>query len=193
MTTSDTWNTNCDCVGVMEQMDCAGALGGGAYLDDCGICVAGNTGVQPNADVDLDGLQACDDNCIDLFNPAQSDYDNDGVGDACDNCVWMYNPDQADLNGNGMGDACDGSVGLMELAAETIFSLYPNPSHGEVSVRCTVPEARALRFHDAVGGLVFEAPLKQRLDLERLATGVYTVLVLNAEGRPLARTRLVRQ
>jgi len=180
-------------VGAYPQIDCAGAIGGTAFLDECGICAGGNTGIVPNADVDSDGLQACEDNCVDAFNPAQADYDGDGVGDACDNCVWVFNPDQADLNSNGLGDVCDGWVGLQEIAPAEVFSLFPNPSHGAVSVLCSVPEARSLRFHDALGALVFEAPMRQRFDLERLATGVYSVLVLDAEGRPLARTRLVIQ
>ncbi len=147
----------------------------------------------PNADVDADGSLACDDNCIDAFNPDQGDYDGDGIGDACDNCVWVYNPLQTDFNGNGVGDPCDAALGIMEMAAVEVFSISPNPTLGQVSVQCAVPGARSLRFHDALGALVFDAPVRQWLDLERLAPGVYTVLVLDAEGRPLARTRLVRE
>ena len=192
-TINDTWTADCQCVGMLAQIDCAGSINGTAFLDECGICAGGTTGIEPNADVDFDGLQACEDNCIDMFNPAQGDFDEDGIGDACDNCVWVYNPLQADADGNGVGDACDAFLGLSEVAPAEVFSLYPNPSHGAVQVRCAIPLARSLRFHDALGALVLEAPLRRSMDLERLATGVYAVLVLDAEGRPLARTRLVRQ
>ncbi len=192
-TINDSWNTDCQCSGMMAQVDCAGHINGTAFLDECGICAGGDTGIEPNADVDLDGLQVCEDNCGNMFNPAQADYDQDGVGDPCDNCVWVYNPLQADADGNSVGDACDAFTGLSEIAPVQVFSLFPNPSNGMVQVICAIPDARSMRFHDALGAIAIEAPLRQRLDLERLATGVYTVLVLDAEGRPLARTRLVRQ
>ncbi|HQW06432.1 MAG TPA: thrombospondin type 3 repeat-containing protein, partial [Flavobacteriales bacterium] len=193
LTINDSWNSNCSCVGALQLVDCAGVPGGGASMDDCGVCSGGNTGIVPNADMDLDGLLACEDNCSVAFNPNQADYDGDGVGDACDNCVWVYNPAQPDIDGNGVGDACDMLTGLMEYSASTTFSMYPNPTNGQVSVICTVPGAKWLRFHNALGALVFEAPLYRQLDLERLSMGVYMVLVLDAEGRPLAQSRLVRQ
>jgi len=63
------------------------------------VCVPG--------DADADG--ACDstDNCLGVYNPAQTDTDGDGLGDACDNCPAVYNPGQNDGDGDGIGDACD--------------------------------------------------------------------------------------
>ncbi|HMC97101.1 MAG TPA: hypothetical protein VKG92_05595, partial [Flavobacteriales bacterium] len=162
-------------------------------LDDCGVCAGGNTGVVPNADPDNDELLNCEDNCSAAFNPDQADFDGDGVGDACDNCGWLYNPDQSDANGNGVGDPCDMLTGIPEGTNDFGFLFHPNPSLGSVMVQCSVPGVRSLRFHNAVGERVFEAPLRQRLDLEALTPGVYIVLALDAEGRPLAQTRLVRQ
>ena len=193
LTINDIWTPECECVGAQALVDCAGVPGGGAMMDDCGVCCGGSTGILPNADVDTDGLIACEDNCSVAFNPGQADFDEDGVGDACDNCVWVYNPSQPDIDANGVGDACDMFTGLMELSASTAFGFHPNPSTGNVLVTCTLPGARNLRFHNALGALVFEAPMRQQLDLERLAMGIYMVLVLDAEGRPLAQTRLVRQ
>ncbi|HRO98739.1 MAG TPA: T9SS type A sorting domain-containing protein, partial [Flavobacteriales bacterium] len=94
---------------------------------------------------------------------------------------------------NGVGDVCDITTGIGENAAGHGLTFAPNPTLGEVLVQCTIPEARSLRFHDAVGALVFEAPVRQRLQLEALPSGVYIVLALDAEGRPLAQSRLVRQ
>jgi hypothetical protein len=191
--TGDTWSNDCICMGALPSVDCAGMVGGGAYLDDCGTCAGGATGVVPNADVDSDGLIACEDNCELAFNPGQADFDEDGVGDACDNCVWVYNPQQSDVDGNGIGDACDVLTGIMEVSSTSTFSLHPNPTNGNVFVTCSVEGARTVRFHNALGALVFDAPVRLQMDLQELATGVYMVLVLDAEGRPLAQTRLVRQ
>jgi hypothetical protein len=143
--------------------------------------------------MDQDGLMVCEDNCSAVFNPGQADFDEDGVGDPCDNCVWVYDPLQPDIDGNGVGDACDVLTGLMEYSSTSTFSLYPNPTNGPVIVTCAVDGARSLRFHNALGAVIFQAPVRQQLDLEQLATGVYMVIVLDATGRPLAQTRLVRQ
>jgi hypothetical protein len=64
---------------------------------------------------------------------------------------------------------------------------------GQVGVQCTIPAARTLRFHDATGRSVLITAIEERLDLERLLPGVYLVVAQDAEGRPLAQTRLVRQ
>ena len=40
----------------VRDTDCAGVSGGSAYLDDCGICVGGNTGVLPDLDKDTCGV-----------------------------------------------------------------------------------------------------------------------------------------
>ncbi|HQV75950.1 MAG TPA: hypothetical protein PLE78_10700, partial [Flavobacteriales bacterium] len=194
-TVGDVWSTNCNCSGstLPPPADCAGVAGGSAFLDDCGTCAGGSTGIVPNADVDFDDLIPCEDNCSGVWNPQQTDYDEDNIGDACDNCVWVYNPSQADEDGNGIGDACDVRVGIAELTDGSNFGFFPNPTNGNVNMVCTVAGARMLKFYNAVGALVFEAPVRKQMDLRELAMGVYTVLVLDAEGSPLAQTRLVRQ
>jgi len=49
----------------------------------------------------------CDDNCRELFNPAQPDGDMDGFGNGCDNCGGVHNPNQQDQDLDGRGDVCD--------------------------------------------------------------------------------------
>ena len=73
-------------------------------------------------DLDHDGIDDKDDNCLVVKNPDQRDSDGDGQGDACDfrtdtdgdgvadefdNCPAVKNPDQRDSDGDGQGDACD--------------------------------------------------------------------------------------
>ena len=193
-TTNDAWDANCNCVGYLDLIvDCAGVPGGSAYIDGCGTCAGGSTGLIPDLDSDADGLPDCMDNCSTTANPGQADFDGDGVGDVCDNCLWVYNPEQADTDIDGVGDACDFATGINESDMSMGLSFVPNPSLGEVAVHCASPDARTLRFHNAVGALVFEAPVRQRMQLEALSPGIYIVLALDAEGRPLAQTRFVRQ
>jgi hypothetical protein len=186
---NDSWTTDCTCAGT----DCAGVIGGTAALDGCGVCAGGNTGITADADVDGDGLAACDDICPDAYNPDQADFDNDGVGDVCDNCAWVPNSDQTDVNGNGIGDACETLNSIPESDRGLGISIYPNPARDVLNITCTDATVRFVRIVDLAGALVIEVPLSQRIDLQQVAQGSYIVIALEAEGRPLAQTRLIRQ
>ena len=190
----DTWNEQCFCVGVLQAVDCAGVVGGGAFLDACGTCAGGTTGIIPNPDGDGDGLLDCMDNCATSFNPGQDDFDGDGIGDACDNCVWVYNPDQADTDVNGQGDACDITTGLEEPGQQSVLAVIPNPARGGL-VRLDMDDrhVQRLRMLSATGSLVLDIPWHRFLDVDALAPGLYTIVALDAEGRPLAHARFVNQ
>ncbi|MFT3886243.1 MAG: thrombospondin type 3 repeat-containing protein [Flavobacteriales bacterium] len=190
-TSNDRWTPNCECVG--QVIDCAGVAGGVAAFDQCGICAGGNTGIIPDADEDQDGLIACEDNCLTIYNPGQADFDGDGVGDACDNCVWLANEDQADVNGNGIGDVCEDASGIAEMDGTSGFGVFPNPAHEHILVRSATQAARGLRFYDLAGQVAMEIGFDTHVDVSRLAMGTYIIFALDAEGRPLARTRLIKQ
>ncbi|MEA1924487.1 MAG: thrombospondin type 3 repeat-containing protein [Candidatus Altiarchaeota archaeon] len=68
-------------------------------------------------DLDGDGVDNSEDNCLDINNPGQEDYDGDGLGDMCDvdddgdGCSDDYDdrPMQysTDLDGDGLANDCD--------------------------------------------------------------------------------------
>lgn len=49
-----------------------------------GIPAGIEAGIEPLNDIDMDGIEDRNDNCIDIPNPNQEDFDSDGRGDACD-------------------------------------------------------------------------------------------------------------
>ena len=100
-------------------------------------------------DLDHDGIDDKDDNCLVVKNPDQRDTDGDGQGDACDfrndtdgdgvadefdNCPAVKNPDQRDSDGDGQGDACDALTdrdGDGVADADDNCVTIPNPGQGD--------------------------------------------------------------
>lgn len=193
LTVNDAWSAQCFCIGEQVVIDCAGTPNGSAFIDACGQCAGGATGLVPNPDADADGVLDCDDNCSAAFNPDQSDLDGDGVGDLCDNCVMSFNPDQADADGNGTGDACDFSTGFSDSNGTHGLQVIPNPARGgAIRLRCSTAGVRALSVRSATGALVIESSWLESLLIDALAPGIYTIVAHDAEGRPLAHARFVR-
>ncbi len=189
-TGNDTWSIACICAGV--PLDCAGLPGGLAFVDGCGLCAGGNTGIIPNADTDQDGVLDCHDNCLLVPNSNQLDFDQDGVGDVCDNCPWIYNPDQADSNQDGVGDACS-STSIASNPAVTAIGLYPNPTDGRIYIAGAAIEVTSIMVHDIAGEIVYSGRFTPVLDLTELAAGTYFLTLRNEWGAVLAGAWVVRQ
>ncbi|MBL8003273.1 MAG: T9SS type A sorting domain-containing protein, partial [Flavobacteriales bacterium] len=189
-TVQDTWTALCTCVGT--PVDCAGVPGGTAFVDDCGVCAGGNTGITPDPDTDLDAVLDCNDNCPGFNNPQQVDFDLDGYGDLCDNCPWVSNPDQLDTDGDGVGDLCD-LIGMAESPAIPVLLLHPNPTTGLVFFQWRDPSAQRVKLFDVLGALVKQDEMSGSMDVSDLSTGTYLLVVEARDGRVLARARLVRE
>ena len=85
--------------------------GGGGGGGGGGSILIANTDLgdtyQYGDDVDRDGWEDTEDNCVYASNVDQLDGDGDGAGDACDGCPTVSDPDQLDTDGDGQGNACD--------------------------------------------------------------------------------------
>ncbi|MBT8253174.1 MAG: thrombospondin type 3 repeat-containing protein, partial [Bacteroidia bacterium] len=101
--------------------------------------------LDPNGDVDSDGVLNATDNCVNTPNADQADADGNGIGDACqdtdndsvldinDNCVDAANTDQADADGNGIGDACQDTDGDTIVDIDDNCIDTPNPDQEDVN------------------------------------------------------------
>lgn len=165
-TALDAWTTACLCEGI--PVDCAGTPGGTAFIDSCGTCAGGTTGVEPDPDSDGDSFLDC-----------------------LDNCPGTWNPDQLDSDGDGVGDVCDDDVGILDHHGAPAFLVHPNPTTGLVHLSFSSPEARRITLLDISGAVVLDAPFSSVVDLSRLAQGTYVLTVLDGSGRPLGRSRIV--
>lgn len=90
----DCFNTEVD-GSQITPYDCNGDCGGTAFIDDCGECVEGNTGLEENYLQDCSG--AC--TCVD-----EGDFnggDSNGVAINCTNTIQTYYRDE---DGDGLGD-----------------------------------------------------------------------------------------
>jgi hypothetical protein len=176
---------------VGQPVDCAGVINGIAFVDGCGVCAGGTTGIAPNPDQDEDDVLDCVDLCVTVFDPQQGDLDLDGVGDPCDNCPWVNNPTQDDTDGNGVGDACDG-IGIPELHSTPDLVLQPNPTTGSLRLTGIDERAHGILIHDAVGALVLRLTYRPVIDLHQLPAGTYFLMVEARDGELLGKGRVVR-
>ncbi|MBL8000967.1 MAG: T9SS type A sorting domain-containing protein [Flavobacteriales bacterium] len=183
LTGDDTWSAICQCEGLL--IDCNGDAGGAAFIDGCGVCAGGNTGVVPDPDGDGDGVLDCDDNCAALANADQADGDGDGVGDPCDNCPFDANPLQEDVDGDGVGDVCDPIITGMSGQGPQRVGMSPNPTDGLVRLDDLPAEASRVVVYAASGAVVFDGQAVAQLDLSHLPPAVYRLRITDREGATL--------
>jgi hypothetical protein len=188
-TVNDVWSDGCECAGMV--VDCSGVVNGSAFVDECGNCVGGSTGMPPNPDADEDDVIDCFDNCVGIYNAVQADFDQDQVGDVCDNCPWTSNEDQLDTDGDGIGDACD-IIGIHELSGLPLIAVHPNPTNGMIRFSGDLSSAERVVVFDLLGAVVMQESFAPVMDLERLATGTYMIVLFDEEGGPIGRVRVVK-
>ena len=78
------------------------------------------------------------------------DIDQDGVNDYEDNCIETYNPDQADIDSDGMGDACDPCDNANIFVPGNINGDLWNYDSGSTDPSVSVDIFDVLRFVDIV-------------------------------------------
>ena len=88
-------------------------------------------------------------------------------------------------NANGCSDTstCEivNAVGLNNLAATTV-EVYPNPTTGQVTIEYPGQDLSSVQIYDAQGKLLMNYPQfksGEAIQLERFATGVYTIIIEN--------------
>ena len=84
------------------------------------------------------------------------------------------------------GVTCITAVSVDEIAAENNFSMMPNPADQVVTIQKNIPGNCELIIHDAIGRIVFTAPLSDKsisLDVSSYTKGMYFVKIINrSEG-----------
>jgi trimeric autotransporter adhesin len=88
-------------------------------------------------------------------------------------------------NANGCSDTsnCEivNAVGLSDVAAATV-GVYPNPTTGQVTIEYPGQDLSSVQIYDAQGKLLMNYPQfksGEAIQLERFATGVYTIIIEN--------------
>ena len=158
------------------------------------------------ADRDIDGVDDCNDNCLNKVNPDQTDWDEDGKGDKCDAMgllrAWGKN------NYNQSNEPTDGGYVAVEAGIDTTIALKQNGSiaawgrnnYGErsgrpsgggltaISLRCN--HCLALRADGSVVGWgrddYYQATPPVRYDIVAIGTGLYHSIALTEAGNIIA-------
>ncbi|MEN3322659.1 T9SS type A sorting domain-containing protein [Mariniflexile soesokkakense] len=82
-------------------------------------------------------------------------------------------------------DICSGeALSVIQASSESNFSLYPNPTHTQVTLELKEDIAKNafIQLYDSTGRLIINQPLKdskQSLNLQGLSSGVYLIKVSN--------------
>jgi photosystem II stability/assembly factor-like uncharacterized protein len=82
------------------------------------------------------------------------------------------------------------SVGIAEVDKQRTFSVYPNPTDGQVTIALDLIPER-LEVYDAVGKLVYvDSGLSEiilHIDLSELPIGIYTLKIIDTQGAATKR------
>ena len=85
----------------------------------------------------------------------------------------------------------DANVGTAEIPVVTKPILSPNPVRDQLTITSSEPYDE-VRIHDSAGRVVLRSRRSSTIDVSRLASGMYDV-VLMSEGRITARARAIRE
>lgn len=114
--------------GELHNIDCTGLESGEAYCDECGVCSSGNTGIDPNLDMDecgvcfgfnsdMDCLGDCFGNALeDACGECDSDPLNDG--ESCNAGCTDLNATNFDEYSQIQDDSCEYSDNIFHVPAE---------------------------------------------------------------------------
>jgi hypothetical protein len=86
----------------------------------------------------------------------------------------------------------DPTVGIHEEHLPTL-GLYPNPATDVIQIDRMTNGMVTVRVFDPMGALVMQRSMARTLDVSSLADGIYLLEALDAAGKPLARTRFVKE
>ncbi|PKH06160.1 hypothetical protein CXF93_09520 [Moritella sp. Urea-trap-13] len=152
-------------------------------LGSTGLTQVDGIAVNPDPDLDADGILNVDDNCPRTANPLQEDSDGDGVGDVCDNCPSIANPLQGETA------ACIALAepeGVCMVAQVQLIS--PLPQQGDVSVEQLTIETVTFVQPEGVDAISAGLRLFRRADAPRGVKNAGTDMVSWAAGTCAAPT-----
>ncbi len=174
----------CDYKGIQEllNVDCACESEGTAEISDCGICVGGDTGIDP---------ESFDCNC---------DENGEAVLDNCGICVGGDTgvaPEDVDcnceVNGGAVlddcGDCTGGSTGLEPCATgidenNTSIKVYPNPSKGIFFLEGldVLPQGTEVLVFDLSGKKIQHSIGVDQIDISTFPSGTYFLSIVQNEA-----------
>lgn len=88
---------------------------------------------------------------------------------------------------------CVEGMGVEGPATKEAFFLHPNPASTELFLTTPNGQPAQVRVFDMLGQLVLEKDQATRLNVAQLAPGTYSLMIMDGNGNPQARTRFVKQ